>query len=75
MIHPRPLVPARDTCSRATPSPIVHRVAGMAFNFSTTQLPGITSTEIPSGRDASRPPAHARRAARDLYSQYQVLMI
>ena len=46
MNQPRSLVPARDTCGRATPSRIVQRVAGMAFNFSTLQLPGRTSKAL-----------------------------
>ena len=34
MIQPRPLVPARDTCSRLTPYRLLERAPGMAFNFS-----------------------------------------
>ena len=34
MKQPRPLVPARDTCSRPTPYRILERAPGMAFNFS-----------------------------------------
>jgi len=71
------LVPAKDTFSRATPSQIVQRVAGMAFNFSTVQLPAV-STRTPEAaphRDAHRITFRTRRVMRDLSRPQQAVML
>jgi hypothetical protein len=73
VIQPRPLVPARDTCSRPTPHRIVQRIAGMAFNFSNVQLPGLPGPlpDLPFRRDGHRNHIRHRRLQRESSSSQQ----
>lgn len=76
MIQPRSLVPARDKFSRPTPFQIVQRIAGMAFNFSTIQLPASTSEtpEIAPLRDAFRTTSRTRRVPHELPNQQHTVL-
>ena len=61
MTQPRPLVPARDTCSRPTPYRLLERAPGMAFNFSSV-LPHRTFLPHTEGELLQTPPVMVSRA-------------